>query len=1320
MLAQELPLHVPLPPARPAPHLRQRRTAPPPERPPGSPPPPPPAASASAAPDDDDILPLAADGTTPRVAGPFAGDYEGATWNAQGYFMAKALGHAAKRRQAQRLLARRDFLLVTEAHATIGGRLAYTNLPGTVSWWSGDTAARAGVGIIATKAFVNRFRLQLPDWQEVDPGRLAVLHLRGDEGALDLAVCYMPTGDPRPLAPEAGRTCPSTPRPPGPPPATLRTQREAICRRIPPLLHPDRALMVLAGDFNFVMIEADRWNKQAGLHSGASDAAEAAHWRRVLPATLLYELHQSEPTHEGPFSLARLDRVFTNQTVADQLDKRVFSAALAWTGGSQHRPLAFGRQSTAHKAPLDKPITEEVVRDERWPLRVAIEFRSLNSEDMMQPNPLIPLRRWKTAMRTVSASLAAERASPLATAVDVAPLSITMTALRRLEKQGEADLPALLVHYPLLRQILPQDLLQRAPGECLKRLRAHAVELARADATKALQELHDDAPKLEPGPLKQRRSQVLLLPKKVAPGRSAALTAVEDSEGTIRTDGPGMAAALRHHWRDSFAARRLNGHTRQAWLREDASRPDGLHAAVRPLLADQGAWRLRRSDVQRAIALTTFSAPGPDGIPYLAWRRLGPLAASILFDAAEELSQEQGTAAMLEAFPADEEGNTPFNAAVAVFIPKKVAHMANGVGYHKPGEVRPLSIVNTDNRLMANAMRLRIEPLLAQAISPMQRGFLPGRSMLHNVVEVDAGMRAASLRTDTAGAVFFDFAAAFPSLAHEYMLDVLRSLQVPPEVIRFVANLYTGNGCKIAAAGALYDGFCVRAGIRQGCPLSPLLFALCGDLLLRRLHSSLPEDLLRGYADDTALVADDVLKSTAAFVPLFTEFADLSGLALNLAKTVFIPLNDVSLENFRGQLARLHPGWGAAGVRHWAEYLGFVLGPEGGAKTWSKAIAKVELRSQLWAALGLGLHLTCVAYNVYVASVMGFLLQLELLPPQWAATEARVLRRLVPGPMSWIRPEDLHALHRHHGMPQEFANLPVVSLAARFRTAHREAAAAGGLQVHRAVRRLDAAFAHSEYIARGGRWRAWFMNSHYHNLKAAVTHMQGSGITIESVEAELGAEAPRPHTRHQSKRVAHGVQKAARTAIVRTEPDSSELRLRSKLQRWPLPLYPRLRASRAAAVTRRLRKLVPPRVLSAVLRTWFNGWCTQRRFQAKGSCLFGCKFGEDALEHYIRCTKLHSHAKTRMRLPMHLAVEDRGLSFMLLDSPSLLPDPQLTLRALLLTAAYRLHCNLRLRQAFTDDEVLRRALDQACKESALGHPGAIATLDGIWTAAGGR
>jgi hypothetical protein len=62
-------------------------------------------------------------------------------------------------------------------------------------------------------------------------------------------------------------------------------------------------------------------------------------------------------------------------------------------------------------------------------------------------------------------------------------------------------------------------------------------------------------------------------------------------------------------------------------------------------------------------------------------------------------------------------------------------------------------------------------------------------------------------------------------------------------------------------------------------------------------------------------VSQDVLASASVFVPRFTDFAAISGLQMNLGKTVFVPLGDVPVEAFRTQLEGQFPGCGAAGIR---------------------------------------------------------------------------------------------------------------------------------------------------------------------------------------------------------------------------------------------------------------------------------------------------------------------------------------------------------------------------------------------------------------------
>ncbi len=179
-------------------------------------------------------------------------------------------------------------------------------------------------------------------------------------------------------------------------------------------------------------------------------------------------------------------------------------------------------------------------------------------------------------------------------------------------------------------------------------------------------------------------------------------------------------------------------------------------------------------------------------------------------------------------------------------------------------------------------------------------------------------------------------------------------------------------------AGELLEGFAIRSGIRKGCPHSPLLFEMCG--VLRKLSSGLPADTLRVYADDLVLVSNDIWRSAAAVGPIFEQFAWISGLGLNLQKTVFVPLGDDATETFRSELERQCPGWGAAPIRLYANYLGSCLGPEAGERAWNKAFDKVAKRAVAWGALGLGMHFSTLAYNFYVPSVLTFLLRLDRLP----------------------------------------------------------------------------------------------------------------------------------------------------------------------------------------------------------------------------------------------------------------------------------------------------------------------------------------------------
>ena len=183
-------------------------------------------------------------------------------------------------------------------------------------------------------------------------------------------------------------------------------------------------------------------------------------------------------------------------------------------------------------------------------------------------------------------------------------------------------------------------------------------------------------------------------------------------------------------------------------------------------------------------------------------------------------------------------------------------------------------------------------------------------------------------------------------------------------------------------------------GIRQGCPLSPLLYAACSDLMLRRLAVRFPGATIRAFADDLAMVLGEARQHLGRLQSFFQEFELVSGLGLNIRKTVLVPMCPLEEDNVRALVHACAPGWGGLTIAEAAKYLGMYLGPGGRQLSWDAPIKKFLTRASQWGKLGVGLLMSIKAYRVYIASVLLFVGQLVPLPPDFRHTEALACRRL--------------------------------------------------------------------------------------------------------------------------------------------------------------------------------------------------------------------------------------------------------------------------------------------------------------------------------------
>ena len=93
--------------------------------------------------------------------------------------------------------------------------------------------------------------------------------------------------------------------------------------------------------------------------------------------------------------------------------------------------------------------------------------------------------------------------------------------------------------------------------------------------------------------------------------------------------------------------------------------------------------------------------------------------------------------------------------------------------------------------------------------------------------------------------------------------------------------------------------------------------------------------------------------------------------------------------------------------------------------------------------------------------------------------------------------------------------------------------------------------------------------------------------------------------------------------------------LSKKFSSWTSEQEAQMFAARAKHLINAVHAHVPPCVLYCLINTWWNGWCTNRRFQGNGRCRLSesCE-GDDSLEHYAECASHWEVFAKKLRKPI--------------------------------------------------------------------------------------